>query len=98
MKQKRKTGPTSSSTSLVTQSKGRFYTLSCSLNLQLALSDEAEGGDRTYVKQRVPSHNPKDIDEHARRDSSPGNNFLARGGFALAATMSPLIQKVGGAT
>jgi hypothetical protein len=65
--------------------------------LQLALSDEAEGGDRTYVKQRVPSHNPKDVDEHARRDSSPGNNFLARGGFALAATMSPFIQKVGGA-
>ncbi|GAQ84591.1 hypothetical protein KFL_001960080 [Klebsormidium nitens] len=60
---------------------------------QLAMSDEAAAGDHTYVKQRVPAHKPTEVDENARGDS--GHSFLARGGFALAATMPPLIQKIG---
>lgn len=57
------------------------------------MSDEAAAGDHTYVKQRVPNHKPNEVDEETRRDL--GHSFLARGGFALAATMPPLIQKVG---
>lgn len=57
------------------------------------MSDEAAAGDHTYVKQRVANHNPNEVDEYARRES--GHGFFARGGFALAATMTPLIQKVG---